>query len=241
MILSISRCSMTTAAVEVAASAAAAGGWPGRNSVGGRASWMGGSRSQPASRHAQPQPQPQPTGSAGGQHTAQPPTSTASTPESGPGTRIPGRTANTSTADTIAPVRPSLPHPSSRHAPPEAGRGRNSVGGRASWMGRHRWREPGPGASQPTRSHPPPDPPTPPPPPPPQRREPAGRERGFLEGQPGPTMESAANTPSAADRIRRGLCQPPRRIRRPPPPQRRKSLYGIAERNKITIFALAER
>ena len=154
----------------------------------------------------------------------------------------------TSTADTIAPARPFLPLPSSRHAPPEAGRGRNSVGGRSQLDGPTPLKGAGAG-SQPPHTRPQPTGSTgadtqascrrirrhl-------QRPGPAGRERGFLEGQPGPTMESAADTPSAADRIRRGLCQPPRRIRRPPPPQRRKSLPGIAKRNKITIFALAER
>ena len=183
---------------------------------------------------------------------SQPPTSTASTPRISPGTRIPGRTANTSTADTIAPVRPSLPHPSSRHAPPEAGRAAivseaapaGWEGAGASWMGGSR--------SQPPHTRPPPtgstgaDTPS---------AAAAGsadlhrlNARGQLDGNgdswkdnTGQRWKAQPTGPAQPTGSAGAYASRPRRIRRPPPPPRRKSLHGIAERNKITIFALAER
>ena len=71
---------------------------------------MGCRRSQPADTPRQPPPPPR--------------------PESSPGTGIPGRTANTSTASTIAPVRSSFPAVEVAASAAAAGGwpGRNSVG-----------------------------------------------------------------------------------------------------------------
>ena len=142
-------------------------------------------------------------------------------------TGIPGRTANTSTASTISPVRPALPRPSSRHAaqpPPEAGRAARVPEAGASWKG---WREPGP-ASAADRIRRRPTPAAPPDPPPSTASTPWILPDGT--GNPGRT--SPAND-GKRSRRRPSSQQTPRSRQDPPGPTRSAAAAGSAALHRL--------